>query len=311
MVGTAHGDFHYFDQAGQYSGNPQASGSWDVGNGSHQHPGGLPGPNRRPVIPAGRRRGGRVTHQLRRGGRPAPRGRGRAMARGGSTRLRGKNIRKFHVGGNPNFPHPGHHADPGPPDLRRRRPHQADLRSDFSQRKRYNPVPPPGSAASAMPTGQPSAQGGGQGPLQYMMNKGKELWGKHKEGAQRFQDEYERRNIKSGYWEGESEKTDTEKMSEDWAAGGSQNPDKIRTSAVSKKDYMDKIKAQREWEESEEGQLYKNQTNEGMSAQYKQQMGSPGGFLNWGLNKMFGPKFEYETKSSDVYDIPPEFRGNN
>jgi len=166
-------------------------------------------------------------------------------------------------------------------------------------------------AASAVSTGQPSSGDGGQGPLQYMLGKGKELWGKHKEGVQRFKDEYERRNIKSGYWEGDPEKTDTEKMSEDWTAGGSQNPDKIRASAVSKKDYMEKIKAQREWEASEEGQLYKDQVNQGMSAPYRQQMGSPGGFLNWGLNKMFGPEFKYETKSSDVYDIPPEFRGNN
>ena len=71
----AHGEMHH----------PQmnyltASGSFDVTNGSHQHPGGPPGPNRRPLEPAGRRRGGRVTHQLRRGGMP----RGRQFQAGGT-----------------------------------------------------------------------------------------------------------------------------------------------------------------------------------------------------------------------------------
>ena len=88
----------------------------------------------------------------RRGGRTRPTPRGRAMARGGSTRLRGKNIRKFHEGGGPHAHPHGTPPDPGPPDPRRRRPHQADLWSDSLQRKRYNPVPPPGSATSAMPT---------------------------------------------------------------------------------------------------------------------------------------------------------------
>ena len=73
---SAHGEMHY----------PQmdyltASGSFDVTNGSHQHPGGIPGPNRRPLIP-GRKRGGRVTHQLRRGGR-APMRRFQAGGAGG------------------------------------------------------------------------------------------------------------------------------------------------------------------------------------------------------------------------------------
>ena len=78
-------------------GDAYASGSWDVGNGGHQH-GTAPPPQVQTPLrsrgPATRRSGGRVTHQLRRGGRPAPRGRGRQMARGGRAPAR-----KFQGGG--------------------------------------------------------------------------------------------------------------------------------------------------------------------------------------------------------------------
>ena len=76
-------------------GNQQSmatSASLNMGQGSHQHPSGIPRPPRPGGVIPGRKRGGRVTHQLRRGGRPAPRGRGRKMARGGSFQGGGQSV---------------------------------------------------------------------------------------------------------------------------------------------------------------------------------------------------------------------------
>ena len=82
--GHTHGDYQTVGMSGDPGGNHQhwvTSASASLG--PHQHPRGLP-PRQGSVIPGGHRRGGKVTHKLRRGGRtrPVPT-RGRRMVRGG------------------------------------------------------------------------------------------------------------------------------------------------------------------------------------------------------------------------------------
>lgn len=161
-----------------------------------------------------------------------------------------------------------------------------------------------------------SQLGGQQGPgLLGRMKQGFQNFG---ESYKSFEDDWRKNAIAAGYMQDPNANNPFAVSPENQALSNETNRridkgvdvgiDEIGANATTKKDYQDMVKSKIEYQNSPEGQAYKETMNNAMMAPYKDRMGSPSGFVNYFMNKWFKPKFDYNVDSSMIYDTPPNLR---
>lgn len=159
--------------------------------------------------------------------------------------------------------------------------------------------------------------GGQQGPgLLGRMKQGFQNFG---ESYKSFEDDWRKNAIAAGYMQDPNANNPFAVSPENQALANETNRrinegvdvgiDEIGANATTKKEYQDMVTGKNERQESPEGQAYKEEMEKARMAPFTNNMGSPGGMVNYFMNRWFKPKFEYDVDRSMIHDIPPHLRG--